>query len=60
MNATAQDILHENCREGCNYIIEMGGRKYEATFRGYRDNNQYAPSFEIVSNHEVRVLHELD
>jgi len=56
----AQEILHENCREGCNYIVEMGGRKYEATFRGYRNNNQYAPSFEIVGSHEVHVLRELD
>ncbi|HOO78162.1 MAG TPA: hypothetical protein PLI51_02875 [bacterium] len=57
---TAQEILHENCRVGADYLIEMGGKKYTATFKGYRNNNQYAPSFEIVGTHEVRVLRQLD
>jgi len=58
---TVQEILHENCRVNHNYVIELGGQKYAATFRGYPDNNQYAPSFEIVGRAgEVRVLRELD
>ena len=58
---TAQEILHENCQVNQNYLIEMGGHKYQAKFTGYAANNQYSPTFEIVGYAgEYRILKELD
>ena len=57
----AQEILHENCRLNHSYLIEMDGHKYQAKFKGYPGNNQYAPTFEINSdNGNLRILRELD
>jgi SOS-response transcriptional repressor LexA len=56
-----QEIMHENCHLGQDYLIEMGGREYHATFKGYHDNNQYAPTFEIVSREgSFRVIRPLE
>lgn len=55
-----QEIMHENCHLDQDYLIEMGGQEYHATFKGYHDNNQYAPTFEIVSHEgEFKVIRSL-
>ena len=55
-----QEIMHENCRIDQQYLIEMGGKEYHATFKGYPLNNQYAPAFEIVSHEgEFKVIRSL-
>ena len=60
MEAT-QEIMHENCRLDHRYVLEMGGQKYQATFKGYLDNNQYRPTFEIVGQAgEFRIIREID
>lgn len=60
MEAT-QEILHEDCSVNRRYLIEMGGQTYQARFTGYRDNNQYSPTFEITGRaDEFRILRELE
>lgn len=55
-----QEIMHENCQIDQDYLIEMGGKEYRATFKGYPLNNQYAPAFEIVSHvGEFKVIRSL-
>ena len=57
----AEDILHENCRLDHSYLIEMDGHKYQARFKGYPDQNQYNPCFEIVGHIDaLKILRELD
>jgi hypothetical protein len=58
---TTQEIMHENCQIDHNYLVEMGGRKYAAKFKGYNGNSQYTPTFEIVGYAgEYRILKKLD
>jgi hypothetical protein len=57
----AEEILHENCRLNHSYLIEMDGARYQAWFKGYPDQNQYNPRFEIVGQSgALKVLRELD
>jgi len=56
-----QEIMHENCQLDRDYLIEMGGQEYHATFKGYHGNNQYAPAFEIISREgEFKVIRPLE
>lgn len=58
---TSQEIMDENCQVNQSYLIEMGGSKYEAKFKGYAGNNQYTPTFEIVGHAgSYKILKELD
>lgn len=57
----AQEILHENCRLDHSYLVEIAGNKYQAKFKGYPDNNQYNPTFEIVGRvGKFKILREID